>query len=96
MISDTYLRPGSGWPAEGWPAPVSREVLEEAACYGESAEVFFTIGMEEEAKKVCSGCTVRWDCLGYALQTRQRHGVWGGLTPFERILLIRKLSGRCS
>ena len=40
------------------------------------------------AKAVCNGCTVRAECLTYALTTRQRDGVWGGLTETERGALI--------
>lgn len=72
---------------------VNRIDLEEAACRNEDLELFFAVGdgREEEAKAVCRRCPVRWECLTYALETRQRHGVWGGLTPDERVLLIRKI-----
>lgn len=36
------------------------------------------------AKAVCAECEVRADCLMYAFETDQRHGVWGGLDEFER------------
>lgn len=67
--------------------------LEEAACRNEDLELFFAVddGREREAKAICHRCAVRWECLNYALQTRQRHGIWGGLTPDERTLLIRKV-----
>lgn len=67
--------------------------LEAAACLGEDLDLFFSIeeAREQQAKEVCQRCPVRWECLGYALETRQRHGIWGGLNPDERNLLIRKL-----
>ena len=35
-----------------------------------------------ECQKVCnSGCPVKNECLIYALETRQTHGVWGGCDP---------------
>lgn len=71
----------------------ARVNLEEAACRNEDLELFFAIddGREELAKQVCRRCPVRWECLTYALETHQRHGIWGGLNPEERILLIRKI-----
>jgi len=42
-----------------------------------------------EAKEVCARCRVRRDCLGFALMTNQRHGVWGGLSEEERYQLER-------
>lgn len=72
---------------------VTRVNLEDAACRHEDLEMFFAVGdgREENAKAVCQRCPVRWECLTYALETRQRHGVWGGLTAEERVLLIRKI-----
>lgn len=72
---------------------VNRVNLEAAACRNEDLELFFAVGdgREDEAKAVCRRCPVRWECLTYALETRQRHGVWGGLTAEERVLLIRKI-----
>jgi WhiB family redox-sensing transcriptional regulator len=37
-----------------------------------------------EAKAVCAACPVRIDCLGYALETGQDAGVWGGTSEKER------------
>ncbi len=38
----------------------------------------------EAAKAVCAGCPVRDECLDYALASRQRFGVWGGMSEQER------------
>ncbi len=75
------------------PSSVAAIDLDAAACRGEDLELFFAIDerRELEAKAVCQRCPVRWECLGYALETRQRHGIWGGLNPDERSLLVRKL-----
>lgn len=43
---------------------------------------------EEQAKAVCRVCLVRAECLTWAVDTRERHGVWGGLTEDERDALI--------
>ncbi|GGY29839.1 hypothetical protein GCM10010363_07900 [Streptomyces omiyaensis] len=37
-----------------------------------------------EARKICRTCPVKADCLTHALETDQREGIWGGLTPKER------------
>jgi len=37
-----------------------------------------------EAKAICAGCQVRYECLAFALRTHQAHGVWGGLSEQER------------
>lgn len=48
-----------------------------------------------EAKRVCAGCPVQPECLGYALETREPYGVWGGMTTSERqyMLKMRMLRG---
>ena len=71
-----------------------------AACRGADASLFFAPnyferreekdGREARAKAICSRCPVREPCLGYALTTREPHGVWGGLTEFERRQLLRR------
>ena len=39
------------------------------------------------AKAICFGsCPVREECLQYALESREAHGIYGGLTPDERRL----------
>lgn len=43
----------------------------------------------EQAKSVCRRCPVRDQCLAYALDNNEEHGVWGGLSPKER----RRLRG---
>ncbi len=47
-------------------------------------------GSTREAKRICSGCEVRPECLAWALASDQRFGVWGGLTRIER----RRLQGK--
>jgi WhiB family redox-sensing transcriptional regulator len=44
----------------------------------------------EEAKAVCWRCPVTELCLQYATETRQEHGVWGGLSEDDRRKLVRR------
>lgn len=46
----------------------------------------------DEAKAVCHRCPVMQDCLAWALETRQEHGVWGGLSEGERRSLKRRIT----
>ena len=63
-------------------------------------ELFFPVGEKEEvaaaqtaaAKQVCARCEVRLHCLAYALAARVEAGVWGGLSPSERMALAQRRS----
>ena len=63
-------------------------------CKGSSTVVFYPPSdddsLAEEAKTICSMCTVRKPCLEFALTTREKHGVWGGLTDRERRRVLRQ------
>ncbi len=65
-----------------------------AACLESPGVDFFPFPEDVEAiarvKGICAPCPVAPDCLAYAMETRQADGVWGGLTPRERINLRRK------
>lgn len=36
------------------------------------------------AKKICRSCPMVEECFTYAIETNQRHGVWGATSPDER------------
>jgi len=59
---------------------------ERALCAQTDPEAFFPEkgGSTRDAKKVCVGCEVRGECLGYALEHDERFGIWGGLSERER------------
>jgi WhiB family transcriptional regulator, redox-sensing transcriptional regulator len=68
-----------------------RSWLDRGACRSEDPEMFFPVtgsgpGLVQiaRAKAVCRRCSVQEQCLAYALDTRQAHGVWGGLSEDER------------
>ena len=46
-------------------------------------------GSTREAKAICAQCEVKAECLAYALETDQAHGIWGGLTVHQRRRLKR-------
>jgi WhiB family transcriptional regulator, redox-sensing transcriptional regulator len=45
---------------------------------------YFYSSNHEIAKSLCHGCTVKAQCLQYALENRIDHGVWGGQGPRQR------------
>lgn len=66
---------------------MSEQWREDARCLGVAPKVFFAEGKGEslaEAKRVCSDCEVREQCLTYAIDTHRWYGVWGGMSPRER------------
>lgn len=68
-----------------WPAFATRPGVE-LACAGEDPELFYPGpgGDPQPAVRVCSPCTVRAECLAWALKTDQRFGIWGGTTAGDR------------
>ncbi len=50
----------------------------------------------EVARRVCTDCPVKSQCLEYALVNRIDHGVWGGASERERrrIWRSRKIAAR--
>jgi Transcription factor WhiB len=53
------------------------------ACRHADPELFFPVSPSgpsldqiTQAKAICAGCPVRQQCLAFALDTRQDHGVW--------------------
>lgn len=59
---------------------------EYSLCKETDPEAFFPEkgGETKSAKKVCSRCIARVACLDYALEAKERFGVWGGLSERER------------
>ncbi|HBX78026.1 MAG TPA: WhiB family transcriptional regulator [Acidimicrobiaceae bacterium] len=63
-----------------------------ANCLGVDPDLFFPErgASTKEAKAVCQGCTVREDCLEYALANGEKFGIWGGLSERERRRIRRQ------
>jgi WhiB family redox-sensing transcriptional regulator len=65
---------------------------------GVDATVFFNDEMlrgyekdarESAAKKICTACPVKTECLEHALAVPENYGVWGGLTQDERMGIVK-------
>lgn len=71
---------------------------ERARCRGLDPDQFFVRGAAQarRAIKVCQRCTVKDQCLGYALDNDIDFGVWGGLTERQRRAYARKLLANAS
>jgi WhiB family redox-sensing transcriptional regulator len=74
-----------------------------AACRGEDPGLFVPDtpnAQTARAVAVCDGCPVREECLEYAMKLEghreltHRFGVFGGLTPKERQLLLYRRRNR--
>ena len=44
---------------------------------------------ENAAKKICTPCPVKTQCLEHALAVPEDYGVWGGLTQDERMVIVK-------
>lgn len=62
------------------------EWMDQANCAGVDPELFFPDrgASTREAKAVCQACVVRVECLDYALDHSEKHGIWGGRSERER------------
>ncbi len=64
----------------------------DALCSQTDPEAFFPEkgGSTRDAKRICAQCTVKAECLEYALNNDERFGIWGGLSERERRRLRRR------
>jgi len=86
------LRPNCAHPGQAFetiPAPDSWIV--HAACAGEPTDLFFPEDDEAAAlaRSICGRCSVRAECISYAVAIPSLDGIWGGLTRQERSHLRR-------
>lgn len=63
----------------------------QANCIGVDPDIFFPErgASLQPAKSVCFSCPVRTPCLEFALEHREKSGVWGGTSERERRRIIR-------
>jgi WhiB family transcriptional regulator, redox-sensing transcriptional regulator len=62
-----------------------------SACQGLDPDIFYPESEDncDQAIAICESCHVRIACLNYALETREKQGVWGGASARERRRLLR-------
>jgi WhiB family transcriptional regulator, redox-sensing transcriptional regulator len=72
-----------------------------SACLSADPDVFFPVAVGTAASKqvtralrICDGCSVRQQCLDYAMRSGEKDGIWGGTTPEERIRTRRARNRR--
>lgn len=73
---------------------LTTEWQQRGSCRAVDSEVFFPPmhfehkpereAREAKAKAICDGCPVRIECLTWALEVREPHGVWGGASEGDR------------
>lgn len=67
-----------------------------AACAEVDPEIFFPErgGSSKAARTVCAQCSVRAQCLEYALNNKEQFGIWGGTSERERRRLRKERARR--
>ena len=82
------------WPLEAFKLPPALAWRVKGSCRGSDPLIFYPPSDEDDlaepAKLICAACPVRKPCLEFALSTREKHGVWGGLTERERRRVLRQ------
>jgi WhiB family redox-sensing transcriptional regulator len=68
------------------------EWMDKALCREVDYEMFFPNGggSSKNARKVCGKCTVKVQCLNYALTFPSMIGIWGGTTEKQRRIMKRE------
>lgn len=68
----------------------------DSKCATTDPEIFFPAHGDRPATRravaICDTCDVRTQCLDYAMRTKQRFGVWGGMGRKQRELLRSRTS----
>lgn len=87
--ANNHPRPFFSLPDEPW--------MMDALCTEIGGDIFYSPpddgGLSvRQAKRVCRLCKVQEDCLRYALEHEEVHGVWGGKSPRERHRILNGLS----
>jgi WhiB family redox-sensing transcriptional regulator len=76
---------------------------EAGACLTADPDLFFPVAVGDgdaarqqvsRALRICADCTVKQQCLEFAMRTREPVGIWGGTTPEERARVLRARSRR--
>ncbi len=76
---------------------MSLEWQEHARCVDCPTETFFDktdngkFLFEGEAKSICTRCCVQSRCVDDAMASKDRQGIWGGLTEQDRVRVRKKV-----
>jgi WhiB family redox-sensing transcriptional regulator len=75
---------------------LNRGWIKGAKCKGVPVKLFFPDRGEStnSAKIICRGCSVRKECLEYALVLNEQMGIWGGVSEHERRIIRSALRKR--
>ena len=75
----------------------STEWRELGACTTADPDLFYPVAtgvvaarQTAEACRICAACRVRRECLDFAMENREAHGIWGGTTLEQRAEARRK------
>jgi WhiB family redox-sensing transcriptional regulator len=65
---------------------------QEAACRGRGPNAFVRGPRSDygSMRELCESCSVRLECLEFALSDESLTGLWGGTTDMERRLIRRR------
>ncbi|MBM7824884.1 WhiB family redox-sensing transcriptional regulator [Arcanobacterium pluranimalium] len=66
--------------------------MEDALCAQTDPDIFYPEkgGSTAPATSVCNSCSVRAECLDYAVTNDIRHGIWGGTSDNDRKRMSRE------
>ena len=69
-----------------------RAWMEDALCAQTDPDIFYPEkgGSTAPATSVCNNCSVREQCLEYAIVNDIRHGIWGGTSDNDRKRIARE------
>lgn len=72
--------------------------MSQRSCGNVPAEWFFPTRGEDttQAKAICAECSVRQECLDYAVRNGEKFGIWGGTSERERRNIRRQRGIRFS
>jgi hypothetical protein len=70
------------------PAYLPPEWMKSALCAQVDTEIFYPergdSASADAARRICSLCDVKVQCLEYALDNAERYGIWGGTNERDR------------
>lgn len=84
MIDPQYAPPS--WTAEARCAEVDTELF-----FPEKGDSYSA----DMARRICSMCEVKTQCLEYALDNNERYGIWGGTNERDRRPMLRARGIAC-